>query len=68
MSAIVIPGRFPQAAPPSSLRSVRRPGLARRLAHFFHFPGAELYSGQHAAAALQIEFLYPHRKTWWGGF
>jgi hypothetical protein len=68
MSAVVIEGRFPGTAPPPAVRAHRHPSFARRLAEFFRFPAADLYRGQHAAAALQIEYLRPHRKTWWGGF
>jgi hypothetical protein len=68
MSAVVIKGRFAEVAAPSAPRARPRRSLLRQLVDFFRFPAAELYSGQHAAAALQIEFLYPHRKTWWGGF
>jgi hypothetical protein len=36
--------------------------MARSLASLLHFPTSGLYTGQHAAAALQIEFLSPRRK------
>jgi len=66
MSAVIIRGRFAEAtrlAGPQA-RSRRSPfgRVARSLASLLHFPAAGLYSAQHAAAALQIEYLSPRRK------
>ena len=66
MSAVIIRGRFERAArfaPPSP--KARRSSLgrmARNLASLLHFPTSGLYTAQHAAAALQIEYLHPRRK------
>ena len=66
MSAVIIRGRFHRSsgfAPPSS-KARRSPlgRMARGLASLLHFPTSGLYAGQHAAAALQIEYLSPRRK------
>lgn len=66
MSAVIIRGRFGRAAhfaPPIS--KARRSALGRvahGLASLLHFPASGLYTAQHAAAALQIEYLHPRRK------
>ena len=66
MSAVIIRGRFGRAArfaPPSPKQRRSSLGrMARGLATLLPFPASGLYTAQHAAAALQIEFLSPRRK------